>query len=99
MFLLNVPPLHLAVCCLHLFGQQVTELAGYTARVHNMFVVFEDVKKGVYKRSCLSSTVGVIKKSKPEMQIDGALEIKGTTRTWKWPNLFCSLQLRFARLF
>lgn len=56
---------------------QVTELAGYTARVHNMFVVFEDVQKGVYKRSCLSATAGAEKKSKPEMHIDGPLEIKG----------------------
>ena len=55
---------------------QVTELAGYTARVHNMFVVFEDVQRGVYKRSSLSAE-GVEKKSKPEMHIDGPLEIKG----------------------
>uniref|UniRef100_A0A671YME1 ATP binding cassette subfamily D member 2 n=1 Tax=Sparus aurata TaxID=8175 RepID=A0A671YME1_SPAAU len=56
--------------------KEVTELAGYTARVHNMFVVFEDVQKGVYKRSSLSSE-GAEKKSKPEMHIDGPLEIKG----------------------
>lgn len=58
------------------FGK-VTELAGYTARVHNMFVVFEDVQKGVYKRSSLSATAGGEKKSKPEMHIDGPLEIRG----------------------
>ncbi|XP_035536445.1 ATP-binding cassette sub-family D member 2-like [Morone saxatilis] len=57
--------------------KEVTELAGYTARVHNMFVVFEDVQKGVYKRSSLSATTGAEKKSKPEMHIDGPLEIKG----------------------
>lgn len=56
---------------------QVTELAGYTARVHNMFVVFEDVQKGVYKRSSVSATAGAEKKSKPGMHIDGPLEIKG----------------------
>lgn len=56
---------------------QVTELAGYTARVHNMFVVFEDVQKGIYKRSSLSTTAGTTLKSKPEMHIDGPLEIKG----------------------
>lgn len=56
---------------------QVTELAGYTARVHNMFLVFEDVQRGVYKRSSLSATTGAEKKSKPEMHIDGPLEIKG----------------------
>ncbi|XP_059181648.1 ATP-binding cassette sub-family D member 2-like [Centropristis striata] len=57
--------------------KEVTELAGYTARVHNMFVVFEDVQRGVYKRSSLSTATGVEKKSKPEMHIDGPLEIKG----------------------
>uniref|UniRef100_A0A8C9Y1M8 ATP binding cassette subfamily D member 2 n=1 Tax=Sander lucioperca TaxID=283035 RepID=A0A8C9Y1M8_SANLU len=57
--------------------KEITELAGYTARVHNMFVVFEDVQKGVYKRSSLSATTGAEKKSKPEMHIDGPLEIKG----------------------
>uniref|UniRef100_A0A7N9AUY3 ATP binding cassette subfamily D member 2 n=1 Tax=Mastacembelus armatus TaxID=205130 RepID=A0A7N9AUY3_9TELE len=57
--------------------KEVTELAGYTARVHNMFVVFEDVQRGVYKRSSVSATTGAEKKSKPEMHIDGPLEIKG----------------------
>uniref|UniRef100_A0A665X638 ATP-binding cassette sub-family D member 2-like n=1 Tax=Echeneis naucrates TaxID=173247 RepID=A0A665X638_ECHNA len=57
--------------------KEVTELAGYTARVHNMFEVFEDVQRGVYKRSSLSATTGGEKKSKPEMHIDGPLEIKG----------------------
>uniref|UniRef100_A0A8D3D240 ATP-binding cassette sub-family D member 2-like n=1 Tax=Scophthalmus maximus TaxID=52904 RepID=A0A8D3D240_SCOMX len=57
--------------------KEVTELAGYTARVHNMFKVFEDVQRGVYKRSSLSTTTGEEKKSKPEMHIDGPLEIKG----------------------
>ncbi|XP_061618197.1 ATP-binding cassette sub-family D member 2-like [Phyllopteryx taeniolatus] len=57
--------------------KEVTELAGYTARVHNMFVVFEDVQRGVYKRSSLTAANGGEKKSKPEMHIDGPLEIKG----------------------
>ncbi|XP_075967741.1 ATP-binding cassette, sub-family D (ALD), member 2 isoform X1 [Anarhichas minor] len=57
--------------------KEVTELAGYTARVHDMFVVFEDVQRGVYKRSSLSTETGSEKKSKPEMHIDGPLEIKG----------------------
>ncbi|XP_055010177.1 ATP-binding cassette sub-family D member 2-like isoform X6 [Boleophthalmus pectinirostris] len=58
-------------------GHKVTELAGYTARVHNMFVVFEDVQKGIYKRSSLTATTGGDKKSKPGMHIDGPLEIRG----------------------
>ncbi|XP_076008397.1 ATP-binding cassette sub-family D member 2-like [Genypterus blacodes] len=57
--------------------KEVTELAGYTARVHNMFVVFEDVQRGVYKRSSLSANTGGEKNSKPGMHIDGPLEILG----------------------
>ncbi|RVE61559.1 hypothetical protein OJAV_G00171820 [Oryzias javanicus] len=57
--------------------KEITELAGYTARVHNMFLVFEDVQKGVYKRSSLSDAAGAEKKTRPEMHIDGPLEIKG----------------------
>lgn len=45
-----------------------------------MFVVFDDVQKGVYKRSSLSATAGAEKKSKPEMHIEGPLEIKGRNR-------------------
>lgn len=59
---------------------QVTELAGYTARVHNMFVVFEDVQRGVYKRSALSDAAEGEKKSNTEMHIDGPLGIKGELR-------------------
>lgn len=42
-----------------------------------MFLVFDDVQRGVYKRSSLSATTGAEKKSKPEMHIEGPLEIKG----------------------
>ncbi|XP_051547527.1 ATP-binding cassette sub-family D member 2-like [Myxocyprinus asiaticus] len=55
--------------------KEVTELAGYTARVHNMFLVFAEVQRGIYKRS--SVTTGEISGNPPEMNIDGSLEIKG----------------------
>ncbi|KAI4899804.1 hypothetical protein NFI96_013755 [Prochilodus magdalenae] len=60
--------------------KEVTELAGYTARVHNMFLVFDEVQRGVYKRSSVSTTaVAGEKKSggRHELHIDGPLEIKG----------------------
>ncbi|KAL2102541.1 hypothetical protein ACEWY4_001709 [Coilia grayii] len=56
--------------------KEVTELAGYTARVHNMFLVFEEVQRGVYKRSSLNG--GVDKAAgRPALHIDGPLDIKG----------------------
>uniref|UniRef100_A0A4W4G6S0 ABC transmembrane type-1 domain-containing protein n=1 Tax=Electrophorus electricus TaxID=8005 RepID=A0A4W4G6S0_ELEEL len=60
--------------------KEVTELAGYTARVHNMFLVFEEVQRGVYKRSSVSAKTATGEKSRggsPELHIEGPLEIKG----------------------
>ncbi|XP_016110734.1 ATP-binding cassette sub-family D member 2-like [Sinocyclocheilus grahami] len=60
--------------------KDVTELAGYTARVHNMFLVFDQVQRGIYKRSSAVSTTGEMisgDDNRPEMHIDGPLEIKG----------------------
>ncbi|XP_075713362.1 ATP-binding cassette sub-family D member 2 isoform X1 [Rhinoderma darwinii] len=55
--------------------KEVTELAGYTARVYNMFSVFNEVKQGIYKKSSIQETQNQIKKT--GLHIDGPLEIKG----------------------
>ncbi|CAL8385645.1 ATP-binding cassette sub-family D member 2 [Gadus morhua] len=58
--------------------KEVTELAGYTARVHNMFLVFGEVQRGVYKRSEDSTTAtGAEMKNQPSLHIEGPMEIKG----------------------
>lgn len=58
---------------------QVTELAGYTARVYNMLSVFDEVKRGIYKRAAVSQEgeSSNKKRDKTERHIDGPLEIKG----------------------
>lgn len=59
---------------------QVTELAGYTARVYEMFEVFEDVRVGVYRRSASEvkpEESGVAGKIKHGMRVEGPLQIRG----------------------
>ncbi|XP_062397380.1 ATP-binding cassette sub-family D member 1 [Sardina pilchardus] len=63
--------------------KEVTELAGYTARVHEMFTVFEDVQAGVYRRS--TSSIGELPASEGQpqgavkhgMRVEGPLEVRG----------------------
>ncbi|KAM6290765.1 ATP-binding cassette sub-family D member 2 [Porphyrio hochstetteri] len=59
--------------------KEVTELAGYTARVYNMFSVFDEVKRGIYKRTAviLGSENNSKNEDKAELHINGPLEIKG----------------------
>ncbi|XP_063783160.1 ATP-binding cassette sub-family D member 2 [Pseudophryne corroboree] len=58
--------------------KEVTELAGYTARVYNMFSVFNEVKKGIYKKSLIQEIPNQIKNGEKEgFHIDGPLGIKG----------------------
>ncbi|XP_053109587.1 ATP-binding cassette sub-family D member 2 isoform X1 [Hemicordylus capensis] len=59
--------------------KEVTELAGYTARVYNMFSVFDEVKRGIYKRTAVSQQCesNNKKREKTERRTDGPLEIKG----------------------
>ncbi|NXS07483.1 ABCD2 protein, partial [Neodrepanis coruscans] len=59
--------------------KEVTELAGYTARVYNMFSVFDEVKRGIYKRTAViqESVNNSKNEDKAELHIDGPLEIKG----------------------
>ncbi|XP_063252923.1 ATP-binding cassette sub-family D member 2 isoform X2 [Prinia subflava] len=59
--------------------KEVTELAGYTARVYNMFSVFDEVKRGIYKRTAViqESVNNSRSEDKAELHIDGPLEIKG----------------------
>ncbi|XP_074759391.1 ATP-binding cassette sub-family D member 2 isoform X3 [Athene noctua] len=60
-------------------GHKVTELAGYTARVYNMFSVFDEVKRGIYKRTAViqGSKNNSKNEDKAELHMDGPLEIKG----------------------
>nr|XP_033815310.1 ATP-binding cassette sub-family D member 2 [Geotrypetes seraphini] len=59
--------------------KEVTELAGYTARVYNMFSVFNEVKRGIYKRAAVIQDTKYNRKNgdRKELRIEGPLEIKG----------------------
>lgn len=59
----------------------MTELAGYTARVYEMFDVFEEVRDGVYRRS-VEDPQGTEKHGgsgevKHGMRLEGPLHIRG----------------------
>ncbi|KAM6436594.1 ATP-binding cassette sub-family D member 2 [Liasis olivaceus] len=59
--------------------KEVAELAGYTARVYNMFSVFDEVKRGIYKRADVTPEreSSNKKRNKAKQYINGPLEIKG----------------------
>ncbi|XP_013398007.2 ATP-binding cassette sub-family D member 2-like [Lingula anatina] len=54
--------------------KEITELAGYTSRVSEMFEVFEDVRKGKYKRNMVTSNKAA---KGAQKKIQGPLQIKG----------------------
>lgn len=59
--------------------KEVTELAGYTARVSEMLDVFEDVNRGVYRRSADRGEEPTAAGGEPEhgQRVCGPLEIRG----------------------
>lgn len=62
------------------FCVQVTELAGYTSRVWEMFDVFEDVSRGIYRRSADREEEPAERRGAQVLQgqrICGPLEIRG----------------------
>lgn len=69
---------------------QVTELAGYTARVYEMFDVFEEVRVGVYRRSVEdpqgTENGGGSCEVKHGMRLEGPLHIIGEFCFIHWCN-------------
>ncbi|XP_070115347.1 ATP-binding cassette sub-family D member 2-like isoform X2 [Equus caballus] len=59
--------------------KEITELAGYTARVYNMFWVFDEVKRGIYKRTAVMQESENHSKNGAniELSLSDTLEIKG----------------------
>lgn len=56
---------------------QITELAGYTSRVYEMFSVFEDVRTGKYERNLVSKTAGKESGKVRLEKVDGPLKAEG----------------------
>lgn len=68
----------------------MTELAGYTARVYEMFDVFEEVHVGVYRRSVEdpqgTENRGDSREVKHGMRLEGPLHIRGEFCSIHWFN-------------
>lgn len=77
----------------------MTELAGYTARVYEMFDVFEEVRVGVYRRSVEdqqgAENRGGSCEVKHGMRLEGSLQIRGVFCFLNWFN-FVSLYSAFS---
>lgn len=81
----------------------MTELAGYTARVYEMFEVFEEVRVGVFRRSVeegqSKGTRGGSREVKHGMRVEGPLLIKGEVYLKYWSNnVFSTFRITFYRV-